>query len=237
MVQPTSNEQQGGQHIARETVLIVEDDLTISDLVYQALTDEGYAATILNAPTQDALRVAIGRLEPDCILLDGPGRGDYGRSWLDAAWIHARGRPVPVIMFSADARATREAQEGKSQRSQHAGFYSVLPKPFNLDTLLDAVAAAVGSIDRFNRSVQAEAIRTAEMVTKLEASGVRDVRPSTRREWTSFFTGDQLCMLYWSQRDGVYYVLRQAADSGSMEQVGRVHDLDTAIAVAIAPTG
>ena len=73
----------------------------------------------------------------------GRPRGSYGESWADAAWMSAQGRPVPVIMFSADRRATDEAAHHHSERSQEAEFSSVLPKPFDLDELLRVVAAAV----------------------------------------------------------------------------------------------
>jgi CheY-like chemotaxis protein len=50
---------------------------------------------------------------------------------------------VPVIMFSANAQETSEAQSNESERSQAAGFSSVLSKPFDVDELVRAVALAV----------------------------------------------------------------------------------------------
>ena len=46
-------------------------------------------------------------------------------------------------MFSVDARATDEAEEGTSARSMRAGFAAVLAKPFDLQTLVTTVADAV----------------------------------------------------------------------------------------------
>ncbi len=40
--------------------------------------------------------------------------------------------------------------------------------------------------------------------------------------------------LYWWQRDGVYYVIRHAESGGRLDQVGRFHDLDTAIALGMS---
>jgi hypothetical protein len=54
-------------------------------------------------------------LEPDCVLLDSDAGGDYGQSWDTAAWAHARGRPSPVVMFTAHIGASREADEGTSE--------------------------------------------------------------------------------------------------------------------------
>jgi hypothetical protein len=75
-------------------------------------------------------------------------------------------------------------------------------------------------------------------VRKLREAGARDIHPSTRREWANFYAGDSLSVVYfvyWSQRDGVYYVTRQDPDGGSMRQVGRFFDLDLAVALAVAP--
>jgi hypothetical protein len=40
--------------------------------------------------------------------------------------------------------------------------------------------------------------------------------------------------IYWWQRDGVYYVLRYAESGGRVDQVGRVYDLDVAIALGMS---
>ena len=91
-------------------------------------------------------------MEPDCLLLDSRGPTDYGASWRDAAWAHARARAVPVVMFTASAAAVREAEAGESARSRAAGLFAVVAKPFDLDALLAAVAGAVGSAAPFNHS-------------------------------------------------------------------------------------
>jgi CheY-like chemotaxis protein len=50
-------------------------------------------------------------------------------------------------MFTVDSGATREAQTGASARSRAAGFAAVLPKPFDLDELLGAVARAASAAE------------------------------------------------------------------------------------------
>jgi CheY-like chemotaxis protein len=94
----------------------------------------------------------VGRLEPDCLLLDSHGPTDYGDSWLDAAWAQTRARAVPVIMFTANAAAVQEAAAGESPRSREARLFAAVAKPFELDDLLTTVAQAVGSAAPFERA-------------------------------------------------------------------------------------
>jgi CheY-like chemotaxis protein len=122
------------------TVLVVEDDDDLGDLLRAVVTDAGYAAAILPDARPAAVRAAVDRLEPACVLLDGEGSHGYGASWEVAAGMRARPRPVPAVMFTADAGAAGEARAGTSARSRAAGFGAVLPKPFDLDDLLGAVA-------------------------------------------------------------------------------------------------
>jgi hypothetical protein len=42
-------------------------------------------------------------------------------------------------------------------------------------------------------------------------------------------------LVYWSPRDGVYYVLREPATGGPLRQIGRFHDLEAAVVLATAP--
>ena len=125
-------------------VLVIDDDLDVAEIARQVLEEEGWWVDVLTDVVTETIREAVDRFEPDCILLDGAGRGDYGQSWLDAAKLHARARPIPVIMFSASRHATDEAQAGVSARSVGAAFAAVLPKPFDLDVLAATVAAALG---------------------------------------------------------------------------------------------
>jgi CheY-like chemotaxis protein len=58
------------------TVLVVDDDPVLANLVRSVLTEEGYAVSVLTTVTSDAIRTAVGRLEPDCLLLDSRGPTD-----------------------------------------------------------------------------------------------------------------------------------------------------------------
>ena len=215
------------------TILIIDADRDIGDVVSIVLGDAGFVVSVLASANPDAVRTAVGQLEPDCVLLDGTTGSGY-QLWDEAAWLSVRDRHVPVIMFTTDQVAVREAQELTTERSQAAHFDSVLGKPFDVDEMVDAVAHAVGVSVRFDSSPEAERQRTAVLKAKLEAAGARDISTSTRREWANFCTADgTLMQIYWWQRDGVYYVIRYAESGGRLEQVGRFYDMDAAIALAM----
>lgn len=219
---------------AKKRVLVIDNDHDITNLVHAILTDEGFDVSVMHHQDLDSIRVAVGQLEPDCVLLDGESPQGYGQSWGDAAWLTGRQRRVPVIMFSAHLADLAEAEEGTSQQSRAAEFAGILRKPFDIDQLITEVAAAVGLSVPFETSVPAEQRRTAALVARLEAAGAREVHASTRREWANFRTEDgTLVQMYWWQRDGVYYVVRHAETGGVLETLGRFYDLDAAITMAM----
>jgi CheY-like chemotaxis protein len=127
----------------KRRVLIIDDDAAIIDLLEECLADEGYVILTLDNVAGEDLSAAVERLQPDCVLLDGERSGLYGSSWDAAARLAASPPSVPVIMFTADSAATREASANESERSQAAGFAAVLTKPFDLDELLCVIGSAV----------------------------------------------------------------------------------------------
>ncbi len=127
----------------RGSVLIIDDDQAISGIVAAVLSDEGFVISELRDAQPAAIQAEVARMEPDVVLLDGGDGRDYGYSWVNAAWMRERPRPVPVIMFTAHSRELVEAQVGVSERSKHAGFVGFLPKPFDLNVLVETVARAI----------------------------------------------------------------------------------------------
>jgi DNA-binding response OmpR family regulator len=55
-------------------VLIVDDDRDIAELVEAVLTDASYTVSLLHQLEPEMVVAAVGRLEPDCLLLDSSGR-------------------------------------------------------------------------------------------------------------------------------------------------------------------
>jgi CheY-like chemotaxis protein len=126
------------------SVLVVDDDEDIANLVQEALTEDGYTVAILADSRIEAIEAAVRRSRPDCILLDGGVGGGYGDSWDSAAVLRARIPPVPVIMFTGHANAVAEATQNTSDRSHAAGFAGLLSKPFQLTELVRVIEQAIG---------------------------------------------------------------------------------------------
>ena len=112
-------------------VLVVDDDAYIRDVVAQLLDGEGYSVEEA-ANGAEALRIvtAPGR-RPDLILLDLMMPVMDG--WEFARRLHEEHPTIgiPIIVLSA-ARLP-------SERLHVPGSRAVLPKPFDLDDLLDHV--------------------------------------------------------------------------------------------------
>lgn len=218
---------------SRPSILCVDDDRDLVEVVRETLEDEGYTVSGLSHLGEDALLRAIGQLEPDAILLDSFSASSYGEAWEFAAAVRARARAIPVVMFTAHARDVAEGREGTSERAVRAGFAAILPKPFHLDELLEAVARAVGRSEPFGRSRGAEESRTRELVHALKSRGATDVRPSKMREWALFHDQDGAWrQIYWWQNRGVYKLGRYS-ESGELSVIGEFLDLEGALEFAL----
>jgi CheY-like chemotaxis protein len=213
---------------SRAKILVIDNDRDVGELVYAILNDSGYSVSLLFDLDRDAIRAAVGRVEPDCVLLDGEN-SIYGRSWETAALLHERSRSIPVVMFSTSRNDLKEGEAAVTDRSKAAEFVAFVNKPFEVEELLHAVETAVGESVPFNHSVEADSARSEALVERLRAEGARDVRRSTRREWVTFQHGNGLMQLYWWQRGGCYYVGRYPRNGAVMINVGRFYDLESAI--------
>ena len=215
-------------------VLLVDDDADIANVVLAILTDEDYLVEILVDTSHQSVMAAVGMQEPDCILLDGSGGHEYGSSWAEAAYLGARDRAIPTIMFSAHSGDVREAQREESDRARAADFAAVLSKPFSLDDLLGAVATACGTSEQFKQSAAGDRERTVKLVRRLRELGATDIRTSDRREWATFRRSDDdaICQLYWWQRMGLY-VAGRYQDDATLTAIGQFFELEAAIAAAM----
>jgi len=127
-----SAESHGGGAMSKGTVLVVDDDAAIRDLVKTALEEEGYTVSVCTSGA--ALRQVQAR-QAELILLDLTlvevvGGATVERLRADPATAH-----IPLIGFSA-----RHDRAALAARMQLDGL---LPKPFDLDDLYALVACWV----------------------------------------------------------------------------------------------
>ena len=62
-------------------VLVIDPDQDIVNIVYAVPSDAGYLVSVLASVDPEAIRAAVGQLEPDCVLLDGGSPAGCGTSW------------------------------------------------------------------------------------------------------------------------------------------------------------
>ncbi len=122
---------------ARAHVLVIDDDPGILDLYRQLLEEEGYQVTLAQTPAPGAEDVAA--LAPDLVLLDLLVGHEDLRPWLfgelKASAVTAR---IPVLVCTGVKLTDEERAELAGQGC------AILPKPFDLDELLGAVARCLG---------------------------------------------------------------------------------------------
>jgi|SRR5579871_6516156 len=111
------------------SVLLVEDDEGIRHVVAEVLTVEGYE--VRQAEDGRGALAALTDWSPDVILLDLMMPGMDG--WQFRAEQRARNcaLDVPLIVLSASRRAGDAIED--------LGAVAVIPKPFDLDALLEVV--------------------------------------------------------------------------------------------------
>jgi DNA-binding response OmpR family regulator len=115
--------------------LVVEDDVAVSEVIAEVLTQSNYDARV--APTaSDAL--ASAEIErPDLILLDISLPDASGTSTLDR--LRQLRSDVPIIMLTANA------DEQLARETLRRGAFDYVMKPVNLDELIRIVEFALAS--------------------------------------------------------------------------------------------
>jgi CheY-like chemotaxis protein len=111
------------------TILIVEDDVAIVELLEEALAEAGY--DVVAAMGEDALAQARA-LHPAMILLDLHMPGMDGAAVSRRLHADPRTTGIPVVLMSAHAHLYAAATT--------LPVVAALPKPFTLPQLYDAVA-------------------------------------------------------------------------------------------------
>lgn len=116
-------------------VMVIDDDPSIRDLVSALLTDEGWPVTAYGSAAAALHNITAGTIVPDLILLDMRMPGMDGPQF--ASELRARDVDIPIVVMTAAREARQWAEEIRA-----VGY---LPKPFDIDWVIDAVAGALGA--------------------------------------------------------------------------------------------
>ncbi|HMQ73584.1 MAG TPA: phosphate regulon transcriptional regulator PhoB [Rubrivivax sp.] len=142
------------------SILVVEDESAIAELVSINLRHAGFDVTI--AATADQAHAAVDAVLPDLVLLDWMLPGQSGLALAKQWRSSARTRDLPIIMLTA------RGDEADRVAGLDAGADDYLAKPFSTKELLARIRAVL-------RRKAPEALDSA-----VEIAGLK-LDPSTRR--------------------------------------------------------
>ena len=119
------------------TVLVIEDDIAIGDLVGELLSDEG-AVVVRAGDARSGLGLANDS-RPDLILLDHRLPDGSGASVLRSLKQAAATHAIPVVMMSGSAQQLASLVPAPD---------ALVAKPFDLDDLLGVVGRLMPPAER-----------------------------------------------------------------------------------------
>lgn len=118
-------------------ILVADDDVTIADLLQQALEAEGYETS----KATQALRFydAVIERQPDLILLDLLMPYLEGEDELRLLQMNPATQRIPVIVVTALQEAKQE-----EEKYRQLGVVEIVTKPFDLDKLVAVIKRTIG---------------------------------------------------------------------------------------------
>src|SRR5258708_39408781 len=121
--------------MAAKTILVVDDDLELSDGLRIVLEKQGFR--VIQARDGQQAKQSIYQSRPDLVILDMmmPRMGGY------PVLEHFRDKPdaPPIILITANEGSRHKAY------AEYLGVVNYLRKPFAMDELLEAVENALGA--------------------------------------------------------------------------------------------
>ena len=122
----------------RARIALINDDTAFLELMRELLQEiEGYE--VLICKEGDKAYEYVKAQRPDLIILDiRMGGEEVGWTVLELLTLDPETRPIPLLVCSA---AIRDLQEHEPLLRRYG--VDVLPKPFDLDALLEKVEAAL----------------------------------------------------------------------------------------------
>jgi CheY-like chemotaxis protein len=115
-------------NVQMKKILVVDDDLSIGEVLSLMLEMEGYSVVTLNSGRAGIEKIIHER--PDLVLLDYFLPGEDAEEIIGKMRKKA-GANLPIILMSASAQAERMAQK--------LAVNEFIPKPFQREILLEAI--------------------------------------------------------------------------------------------------
>ncbi len=120
------------------TVVVVDDDRAIVEVVCDVLEDEGIPAT--GCPHGRGAHTCIRKKQPKVVILDVQMPDIDGIELFRQLRADPTTRTLLVIFFTANAQKLQERLP-----NYEAQGATLLPKPFEMDKLIDAVTQALAA--------------------------------------------------------------------------------------------
>jgi len=121
-----------------KTVLVIDDEVAIAEILAAIVTDAGYRAIVASNGKQALERIKENM--PDLIFTDFMMPGLGGAGLITALNAHAEHRRIPVIVMSS---LPESAIAGRCD-----AYAAFLRKPFKINDVLQIVRKIVGSPGR-----------------------------------------------------------------------------------------
>jgi DNA-binding response OmpR family regulator len=115
---------------ARKTILIVEDDASIGELLALIISQESEYQPVVARTSRQALEV-LGEVKPDLLIIDYYLAKENGLDLYDQILSRDGFEATPAVFLTA-----ADEQHRLTFEQRHL---VVLEKPFDLDTLLDSI--------------------------------------------------------------------------------------------------
>ncbi len=131
---PSFAEREGGAVVGK-SILLVEDEADIREMVELALSRAGFEARVAADTTQ--ARRAIEQARPDLVLLDWMLPGVSGLEFARKLRRHDSTRDIPIIMLTA------KGEEGDRLSGFDAGADDYVVKPFSVKELTARIRAVL----------------------------------------------------------------------------------------------
>lgn len=120
-------------------ILVVNDTQEILELFRDILSAEGYEVSIYSYNTQEL--ETVRRIKPDLIIADYPPvvREEQGWQLVQKLKMNRDTDQIPIIICTTNLRAVRDTEGWLAAKG-----ILVVPKPFTIDEILQAVELQIG---------------------------------------------------------------------------------------------